>query len=145
MYRKMLLSAAMIAVLALLFGCATPQMGPRPSGQWRAGHAMERSGDYRGALASYRSAGAEGDKMALFDAGRLVIGTSTEPGEVRRALKFKKSKDRLRDSSVYLDKTKETNSKHTAGLVPGLTNDIIRIIGKTLLESGDYMAILDQS
>lgn len=47
---------------------------------------MERSGDYRGALASYRSAGAEGDKMALFDAGRLVIGTSTEPGEVRRAL-----------------------------------------------------------
>ena len=41
--------------------------------------------------------------------------------------------------------TKETNTKHTSGLDPGLTNDIIRIIGKTLLESGDYMAILDQS
>lgn len=40
---------------------------------------------------------------------------------------------------------KHLNTKHVSGLDPGPINDIIRIIGKTLLESGEYMAILDQS
>lgn len=47
---------------------------------------MEAAGDVRGALAAYRSAGAQGDKMALFDAGRLAVQSGKDPMAVRNGL-----------------------------------------------------------
>lgn len=47
---------------------------------------MEEGGDVRGALAAYRSAAAQGDKMALFDAGRLAVAAGKDPVAVREGL-----------------------------------------------------------
>lgn len=48
---------------------------------------MESQGDARAAIAAYRNAGARGDKMALYDAGRLALQSSKDPGALKQGLR----------------------------------------------------------
>lgn len=68
-------------------GCANPVLAPPRGEHWKAGRAMERAGNVQGALSAYQTAGAQGDKMALFDAGRLAVASaSADSGAARRGL-----------------------------------------------------------
>lgn len=53
---------------------------------WRVGRDLERVGDTAGALAAYRAAAARGNKIALFDAGRLALKNGKSPEERRQGL-----------------------------------------------------------
>jgi len=68
-----LVAAGMATILS---GCATMDTSSTMSAEWRIGREKERGGDIQGALAAYRSASARGSKMALFDAGRLMLKTA---------------------------------------------------------------------
>lgn len=83
-----ILTAASMALLVV--GCASIDIAGTPYAEWRAGRDMERRGDSNGALSAYRSAGAKGSKMALFDAGRLMLRTEKngDPDSGRQALQI---------------------------------------------------------
>ena len=82
-----------MAVTGMAFafvGCAGIEVANGPQAEWRMGREKECKGDIQGALAAYRSAGARGNKMALYDAGRLQLKTSRTGDweSCRRALRM---------------------------------------------------------
>lgn len=72
-----------------------------------------------------------------------ILKTVLGPSKMLRSRKIRKDWGTLINWNRL---QKHLNTKHASlGLDPGPINDIIRILGKILLESGDYMAILDQT
>jgi hypothetical protein len=84
---RLAVEAGMAACVYLHAGCAGIASSTRPQDEWRTGRVLERQGDFRGAIAAYRSASARGDKMALYDAGRLALKTSKDPAARKQGLK----------------------------------------------------------